>query len=63
MFYVVKASVANLFDKSGNAIERKSLKFRDVELTVYSREKSEALMKAGRNISAQEMTHNKLELA
>lgn len=63
MFYKVKAKVANLFDNKGNEIPRGQRTYREVFMTVYSRDKNDVLRKAGRNISAEEMTHNGLEIA
>lgn len=62
MFHKVVAHVADLFDSKGNEIPRGQRNYREVAMTVYSKDKSQVLSKAGRNISAREMTHDKLEL-
>jgi hypothetical protein len=62
MFHKIKASIAEAYDERGEFIPPAKRKHQQVELSIYSKDKSKALTKAGKKLGAAGFSHNGMEI-
>lgn len=62
MKYKIEAIVAELFDNKGQRIEAKKLKYFVKTFSVFAKERSDVLIKAGNRISAESLIHQGLRI-
>jgi hypothetical protein len=62
MFYKVKTNIAEIYDQHGEFILPAKRKYKQAEMSIYSKDKSQVLTKAGRNLGAHGYSHNGMEI-